>query len=185
MSPYRQMKFETFNVENEPKESLRGKFDIVISTNCVHATTDRVASLRHIRQLLNPKGFAVLSEGTRIMDWYDIVFGLLDGWWRSGDGSYPLQTADSWVQSFKAAGFEAIGHSQLPLRRLNTQSLILGSMEPLSVPFRTSVPTSMSVETLVYKEVQGVEILADIYIPKDVSRTTMGLGMYIHLFFYC
>ncbi|KAI1416405.1 BcPKS16, polyketide synthase [Hypoxylon sp. FL1857] len=180
MSRYKWMKFETFNVENSPPASLRGKFDIVISTNCVHATVDRVASLRHVRELLNPRGFAVLSEGTCIADWYDIVFGLLDGWWRAGDGSYPLQNADVWMQSFKAAGFETTGCSQLPLSRLNTQSLILGSVEPLRVPPRMSIPASMQMETVVYKEVEGVQIPADIYMPQDPPRSAMSVAMMIH-----
>lgn len=178
MSRYKWIRFETYNVEHTPPASLQGKFDIAISTNCVHATIDRVASLRHIRELLDPRGFAVISEGTVVADWYDIVFGLLDGWWRSADGSYPLQPADCWMKSFEAAGFMTTGHSQLPLQRLNTQSLILGSVEALQVPPRTPQPASTRLETVVYKEVQGVQISADIYMPQDLPRPTMNLGTF-------
>ncbi|KAI0013723.1 hypothetical protein F4779DRAFT_613457 [Xylariaceae sp. FL0662B] len=79
MGKYKWMKFETLNIESEPPAQLQGKFDVVIATNCVHATTNRVAVLRNTRQLLNLRGFVALSEVTQAIDWYDIVWGLL-GW---------------------------------------------------------------------------------------------------------
>ena len=78
---YDWMKFQTFNLENEPPSSLLGQFDIIVGTNCVHATTNKTASVGRLKKMLRKNGFIVLSEVTQLIDWYDIVFGLLDGWW--------------------------------------------------------------------------------------------------------
>ncbi|KAJ8129801.1 hypothetical protein O1611_g3828 [Lasiodiplodia mahajangana] len=160
MNKYAWMRFEVLNIEEIPSASLRSQFDIVISTNCIHATTDTVASLRNVRQMLNSKGLVVLMEGTYLLDWYDIVFGLLDGWWLRKDGSYALQP--------------------LPARHLNTQHLVIGTMEPLPVPPREKTFGSASAETVVYKEVTALQIPADIYIPRDKAKSKMSLAMMIH-----
>lgn len=73
------MKFQTFNLENEPPSSLLDQFDIIIGTNCVHATTNKTASVGRLKKMLRKNGFIVLSEVTQLVDWYDIVFGLLEG----------------------------------------------------------------------------------------------------------
>lgn len=177
MERYKWMKFETYNLENSPESRLQHSFDVVIGTNCVHATTDRVATLRNVRQLLDTHGCVILSEVCEVVDWYDIVFGLLDGWWLSTDGSYPLQSVECWTQSFKAAGFETIGHSQLGQRSLDAQRLILGSTQSLPMAQRHEMPAHSSVETVVYKDVQGVKIPADIYLPRYRPQGKMSLGM--------
>ena len=82
--------------------SLQNTYDIVIGTNCVHATTNKTKTITRLKSLLNERGFIVLSEVTQLFDWYNIVFGLLDGWWLVNDGStYPLQPPESWVRSFE------------------------------------------------------------------------------------
>ncbi|KAI0013722.1 hypothetical protein F4779DRAFT_350234 [Xylariaceae sp. FL0662B] len=84
------------------------------------------------------------------------------------------------MRSLKMAGFETTGHFQLPLRQLNTQRLLLGTAEPLRVLKREVTSGGVSIETVVYKEAQGVQIPADIYIPQDVPKSAMSLAMMIH-----
>ncbi|KAI1332612.1 BcPKS16, polyketide synthase [Xylariaceae sp. FL0255] len=183
MNKYKWMQFKTLDIEKTPPESLHGQYDIVIATNCIHATSDPVIALQHVRQILNPKkGLVVLSEATHIADWFDLVFGLLDGWWLRKDGGYPLQPAKFWTRCMKNAGFATTDFSQPPLRRLNDQSLILGTVEPHNVPSRkTSGTERAQVETVVYKQVEGVQISADIYIPREQPEShTMSLAMLIH-----
>lgn len=177
MKEYKWMNFETYNLEHRPAPHLRGRFDVVIGTNCVHATRDRVDALRNIRQLLSVQGCVLLSEVCETVDWYDIVFGLLDGWWLSTDGSYALQPVDFWRRCLRAAGFETIGHSKLAQRPLNIQRLFLASTEALNVSEKQKTLTHSSVETVVYKEIQGVKIPADIYIPRERPQAAMSLGM--------
>ena len=121
------MSFERLDLERPVSAHLTGKFDVVFATNCVHATKDRVATCSRIREMLNPNGFMILSEVTRIINWYDIVFGLLDGWWLSAGGDeYPLQPPHSWMADFEKAGFLYRSYTRGPTEDLNTQRLLIG-----------------------------------------------------------
>ena len=47
-SKYTWMDFQVFNVEHDPPASLRGKYDIVIGTKVIHATSEIVQSCKKI-----------------------------------------------------------------------------------------------------------------------------------------
>jgi len=177
------MTFKTLDIEKAPPGGLRGRYDIVLGTNCIHATSDRTRSIRHIKELLHPGGYMVLSEVTEIVDWYDIVYGLLDGWWLAKEGIYPLQPPESWVQCFRDAGFarENIMVSDGPSRDLRTQRLLLASRKALAgnAPPRP-LQTPPVRKTVVYKEAHGVPIHADIYLPRDATTRAMPVALLVH-----
>ena len=182
---YNWMIFQTFNLENNVPESLENRFDVVISTNCVHATSNKTASIRKLMQILNPSGFIVLSEVTELVDWYDICFGLLDGWWLDVDKRYPLQAPERWMSCFKEAGLPSASFSQGSTPESNIQRLLVASKKQVSTP-PTAPSTSASdargaaaVQTVIYKEVDGVKIAADIYLPKNkpAARKAMPAGI--------
>ncbi|KAF7896114.1 hypothetical protein EAF00_006129 [Botryotinia globosa] len=159
---YTWIKFATFNLEKEVSSEFRNRFDIIISANCVHATTNRTMSCRRLREALVPNGFIVLSEVTRIIDWYDICFGLLDGWWLAeGNTAYPLQPAEAWMSTFKAAGFGSTSYSQGSMPEANSQQLLVASCNqweiPASINASSNIDSSRGVsyrqEAIVYKEV--------------------------------
>ena len=175
------MTFEVFNVcDGLPK--LQGPFDLVISTNCVHATSSRIRSLRSIRELLNADGIVILSEGVCMTPWCDVTFGLLDGWWSGPD--YPLQAPEVWMSDFKAAGYSTYTHSQGPDPESNTQCLLLGTMSEKNALYRPKLsPTSFKIsrrvhtlKTIVFKRVDGLELAADIYMPTEPPAATMPIG---------
>lgn len=166
-------------MERAPPPSLcaAGPFDIIIGTNCVHATEDRSATLGRLKQLLHPSGFVLLSEVTEVIDWYDITYGLLDSWWLDKSGAYPLQPPEAWIQYFKKAGFSAVSYSQGQSADLNTQRLLIASLrEDAKVPQR-AVPKPVT-ETAVYKMVDDVEIHADVFFPQRPPATAMGVGVF-------
>ena len=175
---YPWMDFKLFNLEHDVPASMEGKYDIAIGTNCVHATADKTASVENIGRLLNRDGFLVLSEVTKIVDWYDIVYGLLDGWWLDKSGSYPLAPAATWMHYFKQAGFRTSSHTKGPSQESLTQQLLLASKQELvPLPSRAAVSTPVSAaKTVVYKEVGGVEIHADIYLPPTPPDLDMPIG---------
>lgn len=182
---YPWIKFATFNLEKEVLSSFRNQFDIVISANCVHATTNRILSCRRLREVLTPGGFIVLSEVTRVIDWYDICFGLLDGWWLAeGSTTYPLQPAEAWMSTFKAAGFGSNDYSKGLVAEANSQQLLVASCKQWEIPASTqassnidgSRDTSYHQETFVYKEVGNLPIEADVFFPREVSSTPMPVG---------
>ncbi|KAI1178434.1 S-adenosyl-L-methionine-dependent methyltransferase [Nemania sp. FL0916] len=117
------MDFSVLDLEEEIPEQFRGQYDIVIGSNVVHATRDRTATCRRLRDALRPGGVLVLSELTRPIDWYDICFGLLDGWWLA-DG-YAIQPPTVWMNAFERAGFKGTGHSGGNSEEANTQQILV------------------------------------------------------------
>ena len=70
----------------------------------------------------------ILSEVTRIIAWYDLVFGLLDGWWLAeGGNGYPLQPPEQWMEDFKKAEFQSTAFTRALTEDLQTQRLLIGS----------------------------------------------------------
>ena len=176
---YPWMEFQALNLETDMPASLQNTYDIVLGTNCVHATTNKTKTITRLKSLLNAQGFIVLSEVTQLVDWYDIVFGLLDGWWLANDGStYPLQPPESWVRSFETAGFNSnkISYSQGESPESNTQRLLVASNnQKVTAPLRRE-EKKPSVQTVVYKEVDDTQIEADIYMPTQASTKAMPIG---------
>ncbi|KAF5990045.1 polyketide synthase [Fusarium bulbicola] len=50
-----EMDFCKLDIEGAPPANLLGRYHLVISSNCLHATRDSKSSLLHIRQLLRPR----------------------------------------------------------------------------------------------------------------------------------
>ena len=182
-SQYSWMDYQPLNLEKDISASLQGTYDIVIGTNVVHATSNIVTSTSRMRSLLRKGGFIVLSEVTRIVDWYDLVYGLLDGWWAFQDSrTYPLQPVSDWVRDLKEAGFETASYSKGDTEESNTQQLIIGSTRPSKVqssskPSGARLSQSYRTETMPYKIVDDTEILADVFLPEaPVATDPMPIG---------
>ncbi|EFQ28363.1 beta-ketoacyl synthase domain-containing protein [Colletotrichum graminicola M1.001] len=103
------VEFVPLDIEKTPPEKLCGRFHAVLSSNCVHATRSLAESCGNIRKLLCPGGFVVLVEFTTRLSWLDLVFGLLEGWWRFDDGrTHCLADEHLWESTLKAVGFENV-----------------------------------------------------------------------------
>ncbi|GFE67450.1 type I polyketide synthase [Chroococcus sp. FPU101] len=106
------VKYQILDIERDPK--IQGfdleEYDIVIAANVVHATQNLRQTLTHIHQLLSPRGILVLLEGTQPLRWFDLIFGLTEGWWKFNDtdirSSYPLISAKRWIELLNNNGFE-------------------------------------------------------------------------------
>ena len=105
------LRFAVLDIEQDPAEQgfAPGTFDLVLATNVLHATEDLRTSLGHARRLLAPGGTLLLLELTRKSAWFNLVFGLLPGWWRfSGDdgrADSPLLLPGEWRSLLEACGF--------------------------------------------------------------------------------
>ena len=108
---------------------------MILGAGVVHATSDRNSSCRRLRELLRPGEFMVLSEVTHVVDWYDICFGLLEGWWLSGgDKEYPIPTAEAWMDALERAGFSSMGTSPGSTEEFRSQKLLVASNKEWTVP---------------------------------------------------
>jgi acyl carrier protein len=173
---YPWMQFRTLNLEVEPPADTIGRFDVVISTNCVHATANRTDTCRRIKHMLNPHGIMVLSEITTIFDWHEVVFGLLEGWWLAVDAAHAIQPPAVWMDFMHQAGYSSATYSQSTLPDCNLQRLLVASVQQYQEPQRHSDLPASSVDTIVYKSVDGVEIEADVYLPKTPPISPMPVG---------
>ncbi|KAE8310243.1 hypothetical protein BDV41DRAFT_590517 [Aspergillus transmontanensis] len=122
------MDFQKLNIEESPPEELLGRYHIVMSSNCVHATHDLRRSLNNMRKLVQPKdGCVVLVETTQRSAWYDLVMGLLHGWWLFDDGrKYALQSPWAWERAMRDVGFAHVDWSESASRESRSVRIICG-----------------------------------------------------------
>lgn len=91
---YPRISYSTIILDSDLQAESRGKFDIFIATNTIHAITNCTAYYQRVRKTLSGTGvMVILEELTCHIDWCDICFGLLDGWWLADGPIAPLQTA--------------------------------------------------------------------------------------------
>ena len=107
------------------------EYDVVLAANVLHATEDLRYTLKQIKHLLSPGGVVVLLEGIEHRRWLDLIFGLLDGWWRFKDHdirpSHPLLGVTAWEKLLKESGFdETAAISPGGNESLFKQAVILG-----------------------------------------------------------
>ena len=125
--------FRLFDLEQAPgQQALQAaSFDLIIAANVVHATANIRQSLSHLRSLLAPGGLLVLVESTLALNWWDIVFGLTEGWWRFTDTElrphHPLLAGPVWEQELRQLGFSET--SSVAVDDKGCQSLILAGVE--------------------------------------------------------
>lgn len=152
------MEYKVVDIEKPTHADFVGKYDIILSTNCIHATRDLVTSTSHIRAMLKPDGILCLVELTRNLYWFDLVFGLLEGWWLSSDGrAHALASEERWERDLRAAGYKWVDWSRSETRESELLRVITAS--PLEAPAR--------METVCFKEVDGVKLYADIHYPAE------------------
>ena len=88
------------------------QYDVIVAANVLHATTSLSQTLSHVRKLLAPGGILVLLEATCRLRWVDLVFGLLEGWWKFQDvdlrPDYPLLSTSKWKQLLGEKGFSEV-----------------------------------------------------------------------------
>lgn len=126
-------------------------------------------SLTNLRTTLHKDGFVSLVELTRNIPWFDLVFGLLEGWWLFDDGrNHALADPVFWEKSMRAAGFETTAWTD-GTAEAATLRVIAGFQFASNRPELTSMPRSSkaSVETVTFKDAGSNLLSADIYYPSE------------------
>lgn len=166
------MDFMVLDIEKTPPENFLNKFHTITSTNCIHATRNLQASTTNIRQMLRPDGFVSLVEFTRNLFWFDLVFGLLEGWWLYEDGrKHVLASENFWDRSMRAAGFKHVTWTDGSSEEARTLRIITGFLaEPASESFKPKKPSRKpKVETLMYRQAGKTTLHADVYVPSNIK----------------
>ncbi|NES79910.1 MULTISPECIES: SDR family NAD(P)-dependent oxidoreductase, partial [unclassified Okeania] len=138
--------YRTLDIEIDP--SSQGfdshQNDIIIAANVLHATTNIKQVLSHVRKLLAPGGILILYEATTQNRWVDLIFGLLEGWWKFRDyelrPDYPLLSRFKWQQVLKEKGFgqvvtlpeikgmpEVLSNQAVIVARANNDDIVVSS----------------------------------------------------------
>ncbi|NES18400.1 MAG: SDR family NAD(P)-dependent oxidoreductase [Symploca sp. SIO3E6] len=111
---YRFVDYQTLDIEVDPTSQgfESHQYDVIIAANVLHATTSLKQTLSHVRQLLAPGGMLVLYEATTRTRSVDLIFGLLEGWWRFTDyelrPDYPLLSRQQWKKVLRETGFTQV-----------------------------------------------------------------------------
>ena len=111
-------------------------------------------------------------EFTRNIFWFDLVFGLLEGWWLfEDDRKHVLASPSFWDRSMRAAGFEHVTWTDGSSEEAQTLRIITGFLtKHTSEP---SVPKKLSwkprFETLVYQNFGKTTMYADVYVPSNIT----------------
>ncbi|KAH9227190.1 hypothetical protein K456DRAFT_1754413 [Colletotrichum gloeosporioides 23] len=184
------MTFGVLDIENEPTAELTEAFHVIISTNCIHATRNLTSSLANLRKMLREDGALALIEmtPTRQLYVFDIIVGLLEGWWLFNDGrSHALAVAEHWQHAFLSAGFADVQWSDGESLEAKTVRVICGFRKPGSARQETGADriergqVEIDVQEMVYKTVGSQQIHADIYYPQVANPTKkMPIALMIH-----
>ncbi len=109
------VQYKLLNIELDP--DLQGfelhSFDLILASDVLHATADLRQTLENVKQLLTPQGILVMLELTKAPRWFDLVFGLLKGWWLFTDTALrptqPLLSWQKWASLLQEVGFAESG----------------------------------------------------------------------------
>nr|ASU91371.1 non-reducing polyketide synthase [Nephromopsis pallescens] len=173
-SSFPQMRYTTLDCDRPAPQELLQKFHIVISTNCIHATSSITTSTTNILPTLRDDGVLCLVEFTRNIYWFDLVFGLLEGWWLFSDSrQHALASERFWDSSLRAAGFKHVTWTAGNTEEANTLRLI-SAFKAEAKDDRGSAPRNGAItkragvpmEEIVWKTVGALELSADVYFPK-------------------
>jgi acyl transferase domain-containing protein/acyl carrier protein len=133
------VEYRLLDIERDPVSQgfERGRYDIVIAANVLHATADLTVAVAHARDLLASGGLLLLLEGVAPERWVDLTFGMTEGWWRFTDTrlrpAYPLIARETWSELLTSLGFDAVAAvpgsgvsgSDVPSRSGSQQALII------------------------------------------------------------
>ncbi|WP_413160472.1 SDR family NAD(P)-dependent oxidoreductase [Capilliphycus salinus ALCB114379] len=148
------VKYQVLDIEKSLKVQNfeSNQYDIVIAANVLHATSNLQQVLDNIKRLLIPKGLLILLEGTQPLRWFDLTFGLTEGWWKFNDKNlrpnYPLITASQWQTLLIENGFEQAKNLTENYNKPLEQAVIAAQVDRLN--------KSESKQWLIFADHQGM-----------------------------
>lgn len=144
---YSFVKYEALNIETDPLDQGFDphSFDLILASDVVHATSDLRHTLANIKQLMASNGLLLLLELTNAPTWFDLVFGMLKGWWAFEDRdlrpSRPLLALGKWQNLLQEVGFnEVAGISDTDSDPLHAVILAQGPEVKLAVQTKLKTP---------------------------------------------
>ena len=109
----RNVQFKTLDVTKGPVEQgyEEGSFDMILASNCLHATAKMDVTLSNVRKLLKPGGRLVLLEITTPCLWAKTIMGVLPQYWggiSEGRIETPFLSKEQWSTHLLRNGFSGL-----------------------------------------------------------------------------
>ncbi len=168
------IEYQQLDIEKDPLDQgfEAHSIDLILAFDVLHATQDLKQTLTHIKKLLVSQGQLILLELTHQERWLDLIFGLLEGWWRFADTnlrpSHPILSSKKWRDLLTSVGFNDIsGFTDTKNEEEAFQTLFLaqgpiGQIEP-TINFSTN-ELNVKGHWLVFTDNKGIGVqLADIF----------------------
>lgn len=110
------MDYHSFDITKDPLTQGfdKGTYDIIIASNCVHATPSLQETLKNLRPLLRDDGYLLLVELSTPSKALGYLFGVFPGWWEGeldDRKDAPFVSLDRWDRELKGAGFVGVQSS--------------------------------------------------------------------------
>lgn len=108
------VRYRLLDIEKDPAAQgfAPASFDLVIATDSLHATRAIDRTLGHATGLLRPGGLMALVELTAPPPWFDLVFGMLKGWWAFDDAearpTHACMALPAWEAALARAGCDTV-----------------------------------------------------------------------------
>ncbi|OTA83717.1 hypothetical protein M434DRAFT_400622 [Hypoxylon sp. CO27-5] len=186
---YSFMEYAIVDIEKDPGADVRGKYDIIISTNCIHATPNLVRSCTNIGKMLRKDGQVCLVEHTQNLYWFDLVWGLVEGWWLFDDGrTHALASELRWKKDLEASGFQWVDWSDGASDEAKILRIIVASpapqdsAPPINTPNQELALPLQTEETVVFKQIGSLPLHADLFYPPtlQIGNTARPVALMVH-----
>ncbi len=108
------VRYQRLDIETTPVDQGFDphSFDLILASDVFHATRDLRQTLENVKQVLASSGLLVILELTNAPRWFDLVFGMLKGWWLFADAplrtSHPLLPLPKWQDLLSEVGFDEV-----------------------------------------------------------------------------
>ncbi|KAI0545024.1 polyketide synthase [Xylaria curta] len=106
---FQDINYGVLDISAEPSEQgYDAIYDVVVASECLHATRSISQTLSNCKKLLKPGGMLVLVENTRALIGHGLVLGHLSGYWDGipdGRIDSPFLDLEGWDTELLRAGF--------------------------------------------------------------------------------
>lgn len=108
------IKYKRLDISKDPatQDFGLGEYDVVVASNCLHATPDMVDTMTNVKALLKPHGKVFMLEAI-LYPPLILPFALLPGWWLAEDDyrkpeDGALLSRESWQRLLRDSGFSDV-----------------------------------------------------------------------------
>jgi NADPH:quinone reductase-like Zn-dependent oxidoreductase/SAM-dependent methyltransferase len=134
----KQVTYATLDINRCPfEQGFEQSYDLIIASQCLHATEDIKRTLENVHKLLKPGGRLVLLETTRPLLGHGLAYGTFPDYWKSDENpESPFLDVKHWENELKEAGFSGI---DIELKDYDPSVAVVSVIVATSLPKQSAV----------------------------------------------